>query len=280
MLTSRAARLYTFVVAFALCVCAATPARAQYKPQPLNDPATGEKFHIEAAAGLWFPSADMTVTVPGSGPLTGILGTSIDLKKDFGLTDQHFPQVQIVLRPARGQKLRFQYIPIKYDQSATLTRTIAFAGQQYTFGLPVNSSLDWKAYRFAYEYDFVVKNRGFAGFLVEAKYTDVQVSAASPLRSDFAHASAPIPALGGIGRVYIVPNISITGELSGFKLPDSIDKRYGAHYIDLDIYGTVNFTNNIGAQLGYRSFDVYYLVKSDTGSLTLKGMYFGGVVRY
>ena len=48
-----------------------------------------------------------------------------------------------------------------------------------------------------------------------------------------------------------MPNISITGEVTGFKLPDSIDGRYNAHYVDFDIYGTVNFTNNVGVKGGY-----------------------------
>jgi hypothetical protein len=42
----------------------------------------------------------------------------------------------------------------------------------------------------------------------------------------------------------------------------------------------VNFTNNIGVKGGYRSRDVGYLIKTDTGSLTLKGIYIGAVVRY
>src|SRR5436189_303739 len=84
--------------------------------------------------------------------------------------------------------------------------------QAYNIGIPVNSSLDWKAYRIGYEYDFLVRNQGFAGFILEAKYTDINVSLASPVvATQFAHARAPIPALGGIGRVYVVPNISITG---------------------------------------------------------------------
>ncbi len=78
----------------------------------------------------------------------------------------------------------------------------------------------------------------------------------------------------------MVPNISITGEVTGFKLPDSIDSRYGGHYVDVDIYGTVNFTNNIGVKGGYRSLDMGYLVKQDSGSFTLKGIYFGVVARY
>ena len=35
---------------------------AQYKPRTLNDPATGEKYHIEAGADLWWPTADMVVS--------------------------------------------------------------------------------------------------------------------------------------------------------------------------------------------------------------------------
>jgi hypothetical protein len=78
----------------------------------------------------------------------------------------------------------------------------------------------------------------------------------------------------------VVPNISITGEFTGVKIPDSISKEYKAHYADFDLYGTVNFTNNVGAQLGYRSLDVGYLVEEDTGSFVVKGLYFGIVARY
>jgi hypothetical protein len=100
------------------------------------------------------------------------------------------------------------------------------------------------------------------------------------MASEFAHAQGPIPALGGIARYYFVPNIAVTGELTAFKIPDSIDDRYNAHYVDFDLYGTVNFTNNVGVKGGYRSRDVGYLIKTDSGTLTLKGIYFGAVLRY
>lgn len=257
-------------------VCLAAPAAAQYKPRTLDDPATGEKYHIEGGADFWFPTADMVV----ESEQLGILGSQIDLKRDLGLVDTRFRALQVQLRPARAHKLRFEYLPVTYTQTATLNQDIVFNGIRYRLGLPVNSTLEWKTYEFAYEFDFVVKNWGFVGFDLEAKYTDVQVQLASPIASEFAHARGPIPAIGGIGRYYVVPNISITGELTAFKIPDSIDDRYNAHYIDLDIYGTVNFTNNIGVKGGYRSRDVAYLIKTDTGSLTLKGIYIGAVVRY
>jgi hypothetical protein len=272
--------LYAFAGLTGALMLLASPARAQYIPRPLNDPATGETYHIEGGVGFWFPGAQMVV----SSESLGIVGTPaerlIDLKTDLGLTDQHFSELHLVLRPSRTSKFRLQFIPINYTQSAIIRRRIVFNGQRYDVGLPVNSSLSWKAYRLGYEYDFVVTNRGYAGFLVEAKYTDVQVQLDSPITSEFARARAPIPALGGIARVYVVPNISITVDISGFKLPEKLIKDSTGHYIDVDVYGTLNFTNNFGAQFGYRSFDVGYVVTHDTGSFKLKGLYLGAVARY
>ena len=84
--------------------------------------------------------------------------------------------------------------------------------------------------------------------------------------------------IGGIARVYVVPNISITGELVGIKIPESISESYRAHYFDFDLYGTVNFNNYVGAQIGYRSLDVGYSFEKDQGDFKMKGLYFGGVV--
>ena len=269
-----AIRMYGVLVV--ALVLTASPALAQFRPRTVSDPATGESYHIEGSAGFWSPSATMSI----SSESLGIVGTKIDFKKDLGLKDKRFGELHAVLKASRKHKFRFQYIPIKYAQQATVPRDIVFNGQLYHVGLPVNSSLAWKAYRFGYEYDFIVKDSGFGGFILDFKYTDVRASLQSPVNSEFAHASAPIPALGGIVRVYVVPILSITFELTGIKVPDSISKDFKAHYADLDLYGTVNLTNNIGAQLGYRSFDVGYLVEQDTGSFKLKGLYFGAVARY
>jgi hypothetical protein len=267
-------RLYALFTAVLALV--AVPAFAQFQPRTVTDPATGERYHIEGSAGIWFPSADMRIASES----LGIVGSKINFKDDLGLTNQKFGEFHLVLRPAIKHKFRFEYIPIKFDQSATLTRDITFNGQLYRVGMPVNSSLSWKAYRFAYEYDFISKNRSFAGLILEAKYTDVEATLQSPLIQEYAHARAPIPAIGGIFRYYVVPNISLTGEVSGITVPKSLSKNYNAHYADIDVYGTLNLTNNVGAQLGYRSFDVAYVLDKDTGNFGLRGLYFGIVARY
>jgi hypothetical protein len=257
-------------------VMMALPADAQYRPRPLNDPATGERFHIEAEASYWTPTADITFASEG----LGIPGSSIDLKRDLGISDQRFPALSLQLRPARRHHFRLQYTPIQYSGAAQISRDLVFNGIRYPANIPVNSSLDWTAYRFGYQYDFIVKNRGFGGFIMEAKYTDVRAELNSPFRQEFARMRAPLPALGGIARVYVVPNISITGEVTGFTIPDSIDSRYNAHYVDIDVYGTINFTDKIGVKGGYRSLDFGYLIKTDAGSFVLQGIYFGAVLRY
>ena len=204
----------------------------------------------------------------------------IDFVADLGIEKQLVHQFKVVLRPATKHKFRFEYTPIKYDAQGVLRGDIIFNGIRFPLAIPVETDLTWRAYRFGYEWDFVYRDRGFVGLLLEAKYTDVEATLSNGRDSEFVRARAPIPAIGVIGRGYVLPNISITGEFSFFKLPESIDEDYQGKYFDFDLYGTVNFTDNFGAQAGYRSFDVFYKIEDDEGELNLKGLYFGGVVRF
>ena len=254
----------------------AAPAHAQYSVKGASEAATGERYHVEFTGALWNPTPDIII----SSESLGIVGSQIDFVNDLGIAKKRFRQMKVVLRPAKKHKFRFEYTPITYDAEGQLTAEVVFNGIKFPVTLPVTTNLQWKAYRFGYEYDFISRDRGFVGLILEAKYTDVQASLSNFFASEFARARAPIPAIGGIARVYVVPNISITGEFSGIKLPESVNDNYRAKYYDFDLYGTVNFTNNVGAQAGYRSFDVLYKVDQDQGNLQLKGLYFGGVVRF
>jgi hypothetical protein len=255
----------------------APAAHAQFGGQtPFSDPATGEVYHIEAAGGFWNPTPNIII----SSEALGIVGSDIDAVLDLGIEQKRFTDLRLVLRPGRKHKFRLHYIPMTYVAERTLVRDVVFNGVRYRVGLPVATTFDWTALKIGYEYDFLYRDRWYAGFFTDVKFTDIQVNLESPLAADFAHAAAPVPTIGGVGRVYIVPNISATFELTGIKIPESFDEQYRAHYWDFDLYGTVNFNDYVGAQLGYRSFDVGYLVEEDSGTLKMKGWYFGGVVRY
>ena len=270
----------TRVVMSILCLAfalSALPAQAQYAPRRSSDRATGENYHIELSGLLWNPTPNMSI----QSEALGIIGSRIDLVDDLGLEKTRFPQIKAVLRPATKHKFRFEYTPVNYEQpNGTLRRNIVFNGITYNVALPVSTTLNWAAYRFGYEYDFIYRDRGFLGLVLEAKYTDVEATLANVVDTQFVRARAPIPAVGVIGRVYVAPNISITGEFSGIKLPESIDENYRAKYFDFDLYGTVNLNDHFGGQVGYRSFDVFYRVDEDEGELKIKGLYFGGVVRF
>jgi len=260
---------------------AALPAKAQYRPLPTSGYGTGggpkgEPYHVEAAFNLWNPTPDFVI----SSESLGIPGTSISVQADLDIQQEKKFEFRLVLRPAKKHKFRFHYLPLAYEATTTLKADIIFNGIKYALSTQVTSNLEWKTYRIGYEYDIISRAQGFFGIILEAKYTDANFQLKSPFGIEFARARAPIPALGAIGRVYIARLASITAEFTGFKLPNSIDENYQAHYYDWDVYGTVNVTNNVGAQVGYRSLSLGYVAEQDKGDATLAGLYFGGVVRF
>jgi hypothetical protein len=277
-------RLTTTVVS-ALCLVLlvgwAAPAAAQYQgyqTYKANTRATGETWHVEASFGFSNPPPDIVV----SSKALGIIGSEISAQDDLGMEQQWQWGLNLTLRPAKKHKFRFAYGPITYSAESIMQRTIVFNGQAFLVGLPINSEVRWAAYRFGYEYDFVYRDRWFVGLILDVKYSDVEVTLKNPFTVEWVKVQAPIPTIGGIVRVYPAANISITGEFTGFKLPqaEGLLEGYEGHWYDLDIYGTVNFSDHVGVQGGYRSTDVSFRKDQDYGNLILKGPYFRGVVRF
>lgn len=275
--------LSLFVLALTLLLPAS--ARAQFGQVPFSDPATGETYHIEVSGAFWNPTPELVIASES----LGIAGSNINAVTDLGIQQQRFKELRLVLRPARKHKFRLHYIPMSYTAATTVRRTFVFNGLTFPVNIPVNTTFDWKSVKLGYEYDFVYRDRGYAGFFTDIKFTDIGVELDTPvvrcrqgadLIPCFARAQAPIPTIGGVGRVYVVPNISVTFELTGIKIPETVNQDYKAHYFDFDLYGTVNFNDYVGAQIGYRSLDLGYIVEEDSGTLKMKGIYFGGVVRY
>lgn len=251
-------------------------AEAQFRPAP-PEPAIGEKYHVEGGFSFWNPDLDLIV----SSEALGIRGDDIDLIGDLGIEQKKLRTFNLVLRPATKHKFRFQYLPLKYEAEAIVPREFVFNGLRYRVGLPVNTAADLTTYRFGYEYDFLYFPRGYVGLLLDLKYTDVDVTLSSPIGTGFTRQVAPIPGAGVAGRGYIAKNVSITGEVTYFRIPENLGKdEFGGRYLEYDFYSTVNFTQNVGAQVGLRSIHAEYFENLDTGDLKFRGWYFGGVFRY
>jgi hypothetical protein len=263
------------VLALAIVAGCASRADAQFQRAP--DPAVGETYHVELSYVFWNATPELII----SSESLGIPGDDVNLITDLGIERKRLQELRIVLRPARKHKFRFNYLPVKYEAQAPVTRTFIFNGIRYPVGLLVSTSADLTTLRGAYEYDFFSADAGFAGVVLDLKYTNVDVELNSPIGLEFVKSVAPIPGIGFIARGYLVANVSVTGEITYFRVPENLGgEDFGGRYLDFDLYGTFNFNKNAGAQVGYRSIDVNYFADLDAGSLTFKGLYFGGVVRF
>ena len=275
MSKSAAVRLYAAL--FILLAWAVSPAEAQFRPRPMSEPATGEKYIVEASAGFWNPASDMSI----SSEALGIIGSTINFKSDLGLESGKFRDLRLVVRPAPKHKFRLEYIPVRMSKLDHILATdLIFNGQRYPIRAQLSSTFEWRTTRLSYEYDFVRRERWFVGFIADAKLTDVKAELTTPAIREFVHAQGPLPGIGGIGRVYVVPSIAVTAEFTRMPVPEQITDDVNGRYSNLDIHGTVNFTNNVGAQVGYRKFDVGYKFEDDSGTFKLNGLYFGIVARY
>ena len=254
----------------------ASVASAQYqRPQTES---VGEQYHIELTYGWWDASPSLIVNSES----LNILGSDVDLIQDLGIEQKKLGKINVVLRPGKKHRLRFERLPIHYEADATVKRSFVFNGQNFNVGLPVQTVANFDTYRFGYEYDFIYKPKGFFGVLFDLKYTDVNVELNSPIGAEFTKAIAPIPTIGFVGRVYPHRNLAINGEFSLFRMPEGLATKLegGGTYTDYDFNATYNFNRYVGAQFGYRKVDILYDVDNDTGALKFTGLYFGSVIRY
>lgn len=256
-------------------------AHAQLGPQDFSQPAIGEKYWIEVAGTLWNPQLFGLIS---SDQLASV-GSTIDFTEDLGYPRTRFSDLRVVLRPTRKSKLRVQYTPLRYTAETTFTRDIEFQGVTYPLGVPIESSFNWMVWRLGYEYDVVYKPRGFVGVLAEVRYTRAEARLAtnspaiSPRYDESRADEAPLPAFGVVARAYPLPALAIDFEVSGMKVPD-ISPDYQGRYVEWDLRGTFNATNNVGVQLGWRTSNTYLIVQQHLGDLKFSGLWFGAVLRY
>jgi hypothetical protein len=260
----------------ALVLCLPWSARAEDPGRRIQDPALVETYRIEALAGYWAPRADIVV----SSDAPGVPGTRMDLRNDLGAIDQRFPELQLTWRPGSRHRFRLQYIPIRFDSTATLPRDLLFNGVTFRAGLPVTARLDWTTYRFGYGYDFIVRRRATAGVIAEIKHTRVRAELRTAAAEEVSRQAMPVPAVGGLVRVYPAAHLALTGEATFFAVPERPDGHYGGHIADVDVAAVWSVTRQLGAQFGFRAIDINHLGEWNTAAFTLKGVYVGALVRY
>ena len=262
--------MYIRLSVVALCFTALTidARRADAQVLPAED------HVVELGVMFWTPSPELTLSTDD---LAGSNVDEVDFVQEFGIEDKMFPEFRATI--GRSHKFRLSYVSVQYDEETTLQRTIVFQGRTFEVNVPASADIKWDLWRFGYEWDFVSRERGFFGLLAEVKYNKVEASIDSPALTSAATTdqTAPVPTIGVIGRGYVAPMFSITGEFSGLSI--SRDE-FDVSFFDFDLYGTLSFGRHVGVQGGYRSVVADYVIDEDAGDLKLQGPYFGGVVRF
>ena len=184
-------------------------ARAQFQPRPVSDPATGERFHIEGSIGLWFPAPRCRSRARRSRSS----GRTIDFKTDLGLEDQTFPEFHLV---AKGGGTNFD---CSSSRSST-SRARRFTGRSCSTASLCRRRAGQLAAGLEGVADRLRVRLRPPGPRVRRVHPGCQVHrrqrvAREPdVDRNSRSAQAPIPTIGGIFRVYLVPNIAITGEIT------------------------------------------------------------------
>ena len=140
------------------------------------------------------------------------------------MSGQRHGEFKTTFKPGRRHKFRLNWLPMTYQQSGVLPREVVFQGIRYDAGPAgeLSSSVSWNAWRLGYEFDVVVHvTADILGLILEAKITEVraELQTSGWNRSSLGH-SAPIPAIGAIGRVYVTRFTPVTAEFTAFKMPD------------------------------------------------------------
>jgi hypothetical protein len=259
-------RLGSIVSVLLVSCAAASTAAAQSDVMP------AEKFHVEIGTEWWQPTPHLSIQTDA---LASVGLVDFDFADEFAIDPSWFSEFRAVLKPARTHKFRVSYVPVRYEQTSPLRTPISFNGS--TFAGSATATLKWNLWRFGYEWDFMSRERGFVGMLADIKYNKVSASVRGRGVAEATKAQAPIPGLGVIGRGYVHPKVSISGEFTGFKI---VGGDVEGSFFDFDISATANIFKSLGVQGGYRAVNADYTVDSDVGDLTLRGPYIGIVSRF
>ncbi len=255
-------------VALCLCALALPAARADAQILPAED------HVIELGVMLWKPSPQLILT---TNTLSGAGVDPVDLVQEFGIEDKAFPEFRAVI--GAKHKIRISYVSFEYDADATIQRTFTFRDRTITLGAPASTAVEWDLWTFGYEWDFVLRERGFVGVFADVKRNRIKASVNSPLLTSAAATdiAVTVPTVGVTARGYIAPMLAVTGEVTLLSI--SRDEFEGK-FVDFNVYGTLSFGRHIGVQGGYRSIGIDYLVEENRGDLKMEGPYVGAVVRF
>lgn len=218
---------------------------------------------VDVDARYWFSNLDSKVKATSG----GVIGTDIDLVKDLGLDDKKgFLEGRVTLELG-SHKLRYAFVPLKWDGSTTITQAITFGGQTYSASTPVDSTLKLDYHRLAYEYDIIDMLNNRLGVIFEVKYLNGAARLKSSTLDESQNISAPFPTVGVTAQVGLPFLISAGGEVTGLYAGNNI------YLFDAEAGVNVKPAPFVVISGGYRVFKLHVEKNDDRADITVSGPY-------
>ncbi|MBI5971258.1 MAG: hypothetical protein HY884_08920 [Deltaproteobacteria bacterium] len=226
----------------------------------------------------WFTTLDATVKTSES----SVIGTDINLVDDLGFkSKKNFPELRFTLGGER-HKLRYGYLPLEWDGSKTITKSIVFAGKTYSASTNVTSKLTVDYHRIGYQYDFITskdKKESRLGFIFDIKYFNIDASLDAPTLalSKTNNIKAPVPTIGFGGGFNLPAHLSVNAEATGLSISAG-----GGKFSVFDAEGSLRFrpVDWFAACAGYRLLKLHASVDNDKADIGLKGPYLQMMLLY
>jgi hypothetical protein len=234
-----------------------------------------ETPRVELEARLWDPDPSGRIQVLAEG-----FGTEIDLAGDLGLSGDPVVDLRLTFHPTRRMVVRLAAVPLDYTGDSVVSRTITFAGQDFTVSSRVTShvTLDYARVGFAWQFLSSSDGRFRVGPMVEAKGFRGDASLGGPdLNPPVSVSESFEAAFGSAGLLLDLEasdRVSVFGEWSTVVAADQGSES------DFEIGARVRLWNALHAVGGIRSIQIRFEDGNDLIDVDMDGAFFGVSLRY
>ena len=229
-------------------MAATVPALAQQAGWT-SHPALQDRWAFQL--GVYSPKVNTTFRLNGSG---GLVGTEVNAEEDLGLRERNdMPAFLASVRLGERWKVEFEYLSLERENARSLSRTINWGDNTYTFGTTVNSSFNTEIYRLSVGYSFVKDVQKEFGAVLGLHATDILARvAAGSVGADEGDVLAPLPTIGIYGAYALTPRWLLSGRVDFFSLEY---EEYDGSLINTTLGVDYRIWRNLGVGAAWRYID-------------------------
>lgn len=234
--------------------------------------AADETVSIKVGYMVLSPSGQFGATAAGPITATG----KIDLENDLGFKNSKQPVGEIALQFG-DSRLSAGFVPLTFDGSGVLNRTITYNGQTYNVGTTVTSSLKADIFDLGYTYYLVnmddLPSRAQLGIEAAVKLVNAKTSMNGAPGASSKNATIPIPTIGLRGRIALADFVGVTGRIGylGYS---------GNSFTDVEAQLEFSPLPTLGIYAGYRQIQLKVDTSGVFADATFKGPFAGAFFRF